>query len=151
MLQDLRRKDSFYETYVKTTDELTKLRQAHTILISLIQTNKLNIGKKEMSAQKGGGDTLTDRLLGSSTVDKHELTVPTNNNNNNYRGGTSAQQLSRDMQNQHMREQQQIGNQNVKKTNLFCGYGNNSMVDQTYKYKPTTRPNEQGTSQNQNQ
>jgi hypothetical protein len=55
------------------------------------------------------------------------------------------------MQNQFMREQQQIGNQNVKKTNLFCGYGNNSMVDQTYKYKPTTRPNEQGSSQNQNQ
>jgi hypothetical protein len=51
------------------------------------------------------------------------------------------------MQNSYMQEQQQIGNQNVKKTNIFCGYGNNSMVNQemTYKYKPTTRPNENGT------
>jgi hypothetical protein len=80
MLQDLRRKDSFYETYVKTTDELTKLRQAHTILISLIQTKKLNIGKQEVSAQKG--DSITDRLLGSSTVDSHELSVPINQNQN---------------------------------------------------------------------
>lgn len=86
MLQDLRRKDSFYETYVKTTDELTKLRQAHTILISLIKTNKLNIGKQ--SSDKG--DTIADKLLGSSTVDKHELQVPVNQNSTSYRGGTSA-------------------------------------------------------------
>ena len=79
MLQDLRRKDSFYETYVKTTDELTKLRQAHTILISLIKTNKLNIGKKDVSSSDQKGDSITDRLLGSSTVDKHELQVPVNN------------------------------------------------------------------------
>ena len=87
MLQDLRKKDSFYETYVKTTDELTKLRQAHTILISLIKTNKLNIGNQDSNKKS---DTLTDRLMGSSSVDKHELYVPINSPTN-YRGGTSAQ------------------------------------------------------------
>ena len=43
MLSDLKKKDPFYETYVKTSEELTKLRQAHTILISMIQKNYLNL------------------------------------------------------------------------------------------------------------
>jgi hypothetical protein len=43
MLTDLRKKDPFYETYVKTSEELTKLRQAHTILISMIQKNHINL------------------------------------------------------------------------------------------------------------
>jgi len=64
----------------------------------LIKTNKLNIGKKDVSDQKG--NSITDRLLGSSIVDNHELQVPINQNN--YRGGTSAQQYSRDLQNQQM-------------------------------------------------
>jgi len=47
MLQDLKRKDPFYETYVKTSEELTKLRQAHAILISMIKSNQVNIKKTE--------------------------------------------------------------------------------------------------------
>jgi len=43
MLTDLKRKDPFYDTYVKTSEELTKLRQAHAILISMIKSNHVNI------------------------------------------------------------------------------------------------------------
>jgi len=43
MLGDLKKKDPFYETYVKTTEELTKLRQAHTILISMVQANQVSL------------------------------------------------------------------------------------------------------------
>lgn len=66
----MKRKDPFYETYVKTTEELTKLRQAHAILISMIKGNQLNIANDE------------NKLKG---VDKFELQVPINNNK--YRGG----------------------------------------------------------------
>ena len=45
----------------------------------------------DSSAKKG--DSITDRLMGSSTVDKHELTVPINQNSTSYRGGTSAHQM----------------------------------------------------------
>ena len=67
MLGDLKRKDPFYETYVRTSEELTKLRQAHAILISMIKTNKINI--KNESAQ----ESLTERLMGASGIDKFEL------------------------------------------------------------------------------
>jgi len=60
MLQDLKRKDPFYETYVKTSEELTKLRQAHAILISMIKSNQINIKKDEAIKNIAG-------------VDKHEL------------------------------------------------------------------------------
>ena len=40
LIEDMKRKDPFYETYVKKTDELTKLRQAHAILISMIKDNQ---------------------------------------------------------------------------------------------------------------
>jgi hypothetical protein len=53
----MKKKDPFYETYVKTTEELTKLRQAHAILISMIKGNQLNLKTDE-------------KLKG---VDKHEL------------------------------------------------------------------------------
>jgi hypothetical protein len=53
MLNDLKKKDPFYETYVKASDELTKLRQAHTILISMVQNNHINLKQtkdKEISS-----------------------------------------------------------------------------------------------------
>lgn len=50
MLQDLKRKDPFYETYVKTSEELTKLRQAHAILISMVKGNQINIKPEESKA-----------------------------------------------------------------------------------------------------
>ena len=86
MLGDLKRKDPFYETYVRTSEELTKLRQAHAILISMIKTNKINI--KNESTQ----ESLTERLMGASGIDKFELQVNTNSGNN-YRGGTSLQEM----------------------------------------------------------
>jgi hypothetical protein len=67
MLSDLKRKDPFYETYVRTSEELTKLRQAHAILISMIKTNKVNI--KNESTQ----ESFTERLMGGSAIDKFEL------------------------------------------------------------------------------
>ena len=69
LIDDMKRKDPFYETYVKTTEELTKLRQAHAILISMIKSKQVNIA--EESKLKG--------------VDKYELNVPLANNK--YRGG----------------------------------------------------------------
>jgi hypothetical protein len=62
MLSDLKKKDSFYETYVKSSEELTKLRQAHTILISLIQKNHINIRQEENKISFAG-------------VDNHELNL----------------------------------------------------------------------------
>ena len=40
-LNDLRRKDSFYNSYRETMDELNKLREAHGILISMIQNHHI--------------------------------------------------------------------------------------------------------------
>jgi hypothetical protein len=50
MLTDLKRKDPFYDTYVKTSEELTKLRQAHAILISMIKSNHVNIKQNSNGA-----------------------------------------------------------------------------------------------------
>jgi hypothetical protein len=36
LLQDLKRKEPMYDVYVQTTEEVIKLRQAHTVLISMI-------------------------------------------------------------------------------------------------------------------
>ena len=36
LLTDLKRKEPLYDIYVKTSEELIKLRQAHTVLISMI-------------------------------------------------------------------------------------------------------------------
>ena len=74
MMTDLKRKDPFYETYVKSSEELTKLRQAHAILISMIKGNQLNIKKQEEGKSMQG-------------VDKHELQVPLKESK--YRGGNS--------------------------------------------------------------
>ena len=46
MINDLRKKDPFYDTYIKTSEELTKLRHAHAILISMIKSKDLNIKNK---------------------------------------------------------------------------------------------------------
>lgn len=54
-------------------------------MISLIKTSKINIGKIDNDKKS---ESFTDRLLGTSTVDKHELQVP--GNPNVYRGGNSA-------------------------------------------------------------
>jgi len=43
LLQDLKRKEPMYDVYVQTTEELIKLRQAHTVLISMIQSGNVNI------------------------------------------------------------------------------------------------------------
>lgn len=42
-LKELRIKD-FYGTYKQTVDELNKLREAHTVLIGMIQNHHLSIG-----------------------------------------------------------------------------------------------------------
>ena len=42
-LKELKNKD-FYETYKNSLDELNKLREAHTILIGMIQNHHLTIG-----------------------------------------------------------------------------------------------------------
>jgi len=43
MLSDLKKKDPFYDTYLSVSEELTKLRQAHAILISMVQANQVSI------------------------------------------------------------------------------------------------------------
>lgn len=43
LLTDLKRKEPLYDIYVKTSEELIKLRQAHTVLISMIQSENIHI------------------------------------------------------------------------------------------------------------
>jgi hypothetical protein len=46
-LQDLKRKDGFYETYRQTVEELTKLREAHGVLINMIRNHHIQIDNKD--------------------------------------------------------------------------------------------------------
>ena len=61
LLSDLKRKEPLYDVYVKTSEELLKLRQAHTVLISMIQSENLNIKQSKSSqsilqtGNQGGG------------------------------------------------------------------------------------------------
>ena len=66
MLLDLKRKDPFYDTYVKTSEELTKLRQAHAILISMIKSNHVNIKQSSNGLNFNENDQY-------GPVDKYEL------------------------------------------------------------------------------
>ena len=63
LLSDLKRKEPLYEIYVKTSEELIKLRQAHTVLISMIQSENINI--KQNMPQVTGPDT--DRAMQHSS------------------------------------------------------------------------------------
>lgn len=85
MLTDLKRKDPFYDTYVKTSEELTKLRQAHAILISMIKSNHVNIKQNSNGATMSENDPY-------GAIDKYELQVssarPANLIQNPYRGGS---------------------------------------------------------------
>ena len=42
-LEDLKRKDGFYETYRQTVEELTKLREAHLQLIDMIDNHHVAV------------------------------------------------------------------------------------------------------------
>ena len=46
-LQDLKRKDGFYETYRQTVEELTKLREAHGVLINMIRNHHIQIDNND--------------------------------------------------------------------------------------------------------
>lgn len=56
MLADLKRKDPFYETYVKTSEELSKLREAHVVLISMIKNNHVSLKNNNSGGMMGGVD-----------------------------------------------------------------------------------------------
>lgn len=45
-LADMKKKDGFYSTYRESVEELTKLREAHGVLISLIRNHHLEIDDK---------------------------------------------------------------------------------------------------------
>lgn len=64
LLSDLKRKEPLYDIYMKTSEELLKLRQAHTVLISMIQSENLNIkqSKSTQALLQGGNGPETDRL-----------------------------------------------------------------------------------------
>jgi hypothetical protein len=47
-LKELKTKD-FYSTYKECLDELNKLREAHTVLIGMIQNHHLSIGNVNLS------------------------------------------------------------------------------------------------------
>ena len=66
MLTDLKRKDPFYDTYVKTSEELTKLRQAHAILISMIKSNHVNIKQNSNGIPMNENDPY-------GAIDKYEM------------------------------------------------------------------------------
>lgn len=50
LINDLKRKEPLYDVYVKTSEELIKLRQAHTVLISMIQSGNVNIKQNNAGA-----------------------------------------------------------------------------------------------------
>ena len=52
-MTDLIRKDPFYDTYVKTSEELTKLREAHIVLISMIKSNHINLKNQKQESAVG--------------------------------------------------------------------------------------------------
>lgn len=108
LIEDMKRKDPFYETYVKTTDELTKLRQAHAILISMIKGQQLNIADHE-------------KIKG---VDKFELQVPVNNNK--YRGGNPIS-----YQQKLDKNGLPIPSGEFVQTPIFCGFGSNAKRPRT--------------------
>jgi hypothetical protein len=83
MLSDLKRKDPFYETYVKTSEELSKLREAHVVLISMIKNNHVTL--------KGGSQS-TGGLLGG--VDNYEIQIGNPKSvAQTYRGGAGPSQF----------------------------------------------------------
>ena len=51
-LKDLKTKN-FYQAYRQQNEELTKLREAHTVLINMIQSNEIVIQGKKVSAPQG--------------------------------------------------------------------------------------------------
>ena len=53
LLDDLKKKEPLYDIYVKTSEELIKLRQAHTVLISMIQSGNINIKQGDESNMQG--------------------------------------------------------------------------------------------------
>jgi hypothetical protein len=64
LINDLKRKEPLYDVYVKTSEELIKLRQAHTVLISMIQSGSINIKQNNFV---GGGQ---NPFSNSNEVDK---------------------------------------------------------------------------------
>jgi len=46
-LDDLKQRDSFYNSYRQTMDELEKLRDAHTTLIAMIKNHHIDIETDE--------------------------------------------------------------------------------------------------------
>ena len=75
MLSDLKRKDPFYDTYVKTSEELSKLRDAHVVLISMIKNKQLTLKNKELLNEGAEGG-----LFGK--VDNFEVELEPQNNRN---------------------------------------------------------------------
>ena len=47
LISDLKRKEPLYDVYVKTSEDLIKLRQAHAVLISMIQSGNINIKQNQ--------------------------------------------------------------------------------------------------------
>lgn len=52
-LRELKTKD-FYSTYKDCVEELNKLREAHTVLIGMIQNHHLDIGVEIKTQQREG-------------------------------------------------------------------------------------------------
>lgn len=61
-MTDLKRKDPFYDTYVKTSEELTKLREAHIVLISMIKSNHINLKNQKQESAVSGSNSKIDNF-----------------------------------------------------------------------------------------
>lgn len=68
-LADLKRKDGFYETYRQTVEELTKLREAHSQLIDMIDNHHVAVSdsiletdSEKASAKQTPKGTRTERI-----------------------------------------------------------------------------------------
>jgi hypothetical protein len=68
-LRELKTKD-FYSTYKDCLEELNKLREAHTILIGMIQNHHLSIGGNYVQQQRSTPQKNTTQYNGSLIVYK---------------------------------------------------------------------------------
>eukprot|EP00347_Sterkiella_histriomuscorum_P014602 403360255 len=68
-LRELKTKD-FYSTYKDCVEELTRLREAHTILIGMIQNHHLDIGLRK--DQSDGNDTKVQNQKATSNKDQDQ-------------------------------------------------------------------------------
>jgi hypothetical protein len=69
-LADLKRKDGFYETYRQTVEELNKLREAHGILINMINNHHISVQDSDAILETEREEHLESEVIDSPQVNR---------------------------------------------------------------------------------